>query len=147
MREDSVSLSVLVSTGRGFRLAEREAERDMTEDTAGEERKYLTLEDVAELLGVNYQLIYRLVRSGELAAIRLGRVYRIERADLEAYLEANKTGTARHVCATCGKTYQSATFLAQACLDCGAAVCADCWTRLGVRKCREHEEASDGAIQ
>ena len=44
---------------------------------------YMSLEEVAEFLGVTYQLIYRLVRSGELPAARLGKLYRVARADLE----------------------------------------------------------------
>ena len=54
------------------------------------EQEYLSLEDVAELLGVNYQLIYKLVRSGELPAVRLGRVYRVQRSDLDRYLARSR---------------------------------------------------------
>ena len=53
-------------------------------------RQFLSIEEVADFLGVNYQLIYRLVRAGELPAARLGRVYRIDRRDLEAYLSRSK---------------------------------------------------------
>ena len=50
----------------------------------------MSLEEVVEMLGVTYQLIYRLVRSGELPAVRLGKLYRVSRIDLEQYLERQK---------------------------------------------------------
>ena len=40
----------------------------------GVDSEYMSLEDVAKMLGVTYQLIYRLVRSGELPAVRLGKL-------------------------------------------------------------------------
>ena len=105
-----------------------------------DDKKYLTLEEVADLLGVNYQLIYRLVRSGELPAIRLGRVYRIERADLEEYLDRSKTSRTQTggVCSACGRTYASRLSLSEECAECGSPICVDCWQREGVRACREH---------
>ena len=54
------------------------------------DKNYLSLEEVADALGVTYQLIYKLVRSGELPAARLGKLYRVSRADLHAYLERSK---------------------------------------------------------
>ena len=42
----------------------------------GDEKEYLSLEEVPESLGVTYQLIYRLVRTGDLPAARLGKLYR-----------------------------------------------------------------------
>ncbi len=56
-----------------------------------EEKKFLSLEEVSDLLDVDYQLVYRLARSGELPAARIGRIYRVARQDLEAYLERAKT--------------------------------------------------------
>ncbi len=103
--------------------------------------KYMTIEEVAELLGVTYQLIYRLVRSGELPAVRLGRVYRITGSDLDAYLEKTKTGSVApvYVCTACGKTYKSESSVGEECIDCGAPICLDCRQRLGVRRCRKCE--------
>jgi len=105
-------------------------------------KEYLSLEEVAKLLGVNYQLIYRLVRSGELPAIRLGRVYRVDRKDLDTYLESAKTSHVPRggVCSACGTTYESDLSLSQECTDCGEPICMDCWTRKGERYCREHRE-------
>lgn len=100
------------------------------------EKKFMTLEDVAELLGVNYQLIYRLVRSGELPAIRLGRVYRVTKEDLTAYLQKQKTAGGGVVCKACGTVYKSAASVKQACEGCGAPICFDCWQRAKVRLCK-----------
>lgn len=103
------------------------------------EKPYLSLEEVADLLSVNYQLIYRLVRSGELPAVRLGRVYRIERSDLDEYLESAKT-ISGGVCSSCGKTYSSRLSLKQKCTECGAPICTDCWDRKNLHLCREHSK-------
>jgi excisionase family DNA binding protein len=100
------------------------------------EKKFMTLEDVADLLGVNYQLIYRLVRSGELPAIRLGRVYRVTQDDLNTYLTNQKTGAAGSTCEACGTLYKSAESVQQACESCGAPICFDCWQRTGTRLCK-----------
>lgn len=110
-------------------------------------RQYLSIEEVADLLGVNYQLIYRLVRAGELPAARLGRVYRIDRRDLEAYLAHSKQSDTGGVCAACGVSYRSAAMLPEGCVVCGTALCADCWTRLGIRHCAMHSPAKAPPVQ
>lgn len=104
------------------------------------EKPYLSLEEVADLLSVHYQLIYRLVRSGEMPAIKLGRVYRIDRNDLQEYLASTKTHSGRRggTCSSCGKTYASKNSLAEGCTECDAPICRDCWTRKGVRTCGKH---------
>ncbi len=101
---------------------------------------YMSLEEVAEFLGVTYQLIYRLVRSGELPAARLGKLYRVSRADLERYLESSKTPAAGGVCSVCGTVYKSSGSLGNVCKEsgCGEPICFDCWNRLGIRYCKKH---------
>ncbi len=47
----------------------------------------LTAADVADELRVSTMTVYRLVRRGDLPAVRVGRNYRIRRRDLTAYLE------------------------------------------------------------
>ncbi|MDD4103109.1 MAG: helix-turn-helix domain-containing protein [Kiritimatiellae bacterium] len=103
------------------------------------EKEYMSLEEVADAMGVTYQLIYRLVRAGELPAARLGKLYRVSRSDLANYLNRSKReATEGGTCANCGTFYLSKGALQQACQKCGAPVCFDCWTRRGVRLCREH---------
>lgn len=48
----------------------------------------LTVAEVADLLRVSNMTVYRLIKAGELAAIRVGKNYRIRRNDLDAYLNA-----------------------------------------------------------
>jgi excisionase family DNA binding protein len=48
----------------------------------------LTASEVADLLRVSSMTVYRLIRSGELPAVRVGRSYRVRREDLDAYLES-----------------------------------------------------------
>jgi len=105
--------------------------------------EYMSLEEVADMLGVTYQLIYRLARSGELPAIRLGKLYRVSRVDLEQYLERSKQGTGGGVCSVCGTVYKSSDSLKQVCVaeGCEEPICFDCWTRLGIRKCPKHTKA------
>lgn len=50
----------------------------------------LTLEEAAKLLNVDYKSVYRLVRTGQLKAGRIGRVYRIALPDLDAFFERSK---------------------------------------------------------
>ena len=48
----------------------------------------LTAAEVADELRVSTMTIYRLIRSGELAAVRVGRNYRVRSSDLERYLSS-----------------------------------------------------------
>jgi excisionase family DNA binding protein len=47
---------------------------------------FLTTEEVLDCLNVNSRTIYRLIRSGELPAVRIGRQWRFRRTDLDAWL-------------------------------------------------------------
>lgn len=46
----------------------------------------LTAAEVADQLRVSTMTIYRLIRRGELPAVRVGRNYRVRAEDLDAYL-------------------------------------------------------------
>lgn len=48
--------------------------------------RLLTAAEVADQLRVSTMTIYRLIRRGELAAVRVGRNYRVRAADLDVYL-------------------------------------------------------------
>lgn len=52
--------------------------------------RFLTLNDVAEILNVTTRQVYALVRSGELRGIQIGGrgVWRVENAELERYIAA-----------------------------------------------------------
>ncbi len=47
----------------------------------------LTVGEVAQLMRVSNMTVYRLVNSGQLAAVRVGRGYRIREDDVRRYLE------------------------------------------------------------
>jgi excisionase family DNA binding protein len=49
--------------------------------------RLLTAAEVADQLRVSTMTIYRLIRRGELTAVRVGRNYRVRDRDLAAYLE------------------------------------------------------------
>lgn len=109
------------------------------------EKEFLSLEDVAEMLGVTYQLIYKLVRTGQLPASRLGKIYRVSREDLFGYLERTKheSEASGGVCASCGTFYHSRLSLVQSCTaeGCRAPICFDCWNRRHIRVCAKHAGA------
>jgi excisionase family DNA binding protein len=46
----------------------------------------LTVGEVANLMRVSNMTVYRLIKSGQLAAIRVGKNYRLRRKDVERYL-------------------------------------------------------------
>jgi excisionase family DNA binding protein len=46
----------------------------------------LTVGEVATTMRVSNMTVYRLIKSGQLAAIRVGKNYRIRRGDVERYL-------------------------------------------------------------
>jgi len=48
--------------------------------------RLLRVREVAELMRVSNMTVYRLIRSGELLATRVGRSYRIWEDDVTAYL-------------------------------------------------------------
>lgn len=48
----------------------------------------LTVAEVADLLRVSDMTVYRLIRTGELPAVRVGRNYRVRESALDAFLEA-----------------------------------------------------------
>jgi excisionase family DNA binding protein len=52
---------------------------------------FLTTEDVLGYLKVNPRTIYRLIRTGELPAVRIGRHWRFSRTDLDDWLERQRT--------------------------------------------------------
>jgi len=54
---------------------------------AGEHR-LLTVREVAETMRVSNMTVYRLIRAGELPAIRVGKHFRIRENELAAYLES-----------------------------------------------------------
>ncbi|HEX2058365.1 MAG TPA: helix-turn-helix domain-containing protein [Actinomycetota bacterium] len=46
----------------------------------------LTVGEVAGIMRVSNMTVYRLIKSGQLSAIRVGKNYRIRRVDVDKYL-------------------------------------------------------------
>jgi excisionase family DNA binding protein len=53
--------------------------------------RFLTVAEVAELMRVSTMTVYRLIKAGDLAAVRVGRSYRIPDTEVDRYLEARFT--------------------------------------------------------
>lgn len=53
--------------------------------------KYFTCEEVAERYGVKVTTVWDWIKSKKLAAIDLGKVYRIKESDLLEFEQTNKT--------------------------------------------------------
>lgn len=52
---------------------------------------FLTTEEVLGYLKVNPRTIYRLIRSGELPAVRIGRQWRFRRTDLNDWIDRQRS--------------------------------------------------------
>lgn len=49
--------------------------------------EYLSVREVADILGLHYQTVLRHVREGTIPAVRIGRSYRISRHELDHILK------------------------------------------------------------
>ena len=53
--------------------------------------RLLTVSEVADQLRVSTMTVYRLIKSGELRAARVGKSYRLREDDIDAYLSRQFT--------------------------------------------------------
>ena len=56
------------------------------------EQKYFTVEEISSLFRVHQLTVLRYIKRGELRALKLWKGYRIAQTDLDAFIEAKKTG-------------------------------------------------------
>ena len=54
--------------------------------------RFLTVQEVADLMRVSSMTVYRLIKAGELPAVRVGRSFRVAEADVDAYLASVHAG-------------------------------------------------------
>lgn len=54
-------------------------------------REFYRAEDLAEKLDVNIMTIYRYIKAGKLKAHKIGKEFRIERAEFERFLKETST--------------------------------------------------------
>lgn len=63
----------------------------MAEFTGFGDDVLLTVAEVAQHMRVSNMTVYRLIKSGQLPALRVGKNFRIRSRDLAGYLEASQT--------------------------------------------------------
>ena len=56
------------------------------------EKDYFSVEEIADKLDVTVEVVRGLIRRKELVAYRIGKEYRINRVDFEAYLKKARNG-------------------------------------------------------
>ena len=56
-----------------------------------EKARFLTVQEVAQLMRVSSMTVYRLIKSGELPAVRVGRSFRVAEGDVDTYLASGYT--------------------------------------------------------
>jgi excisionase family DNA binding protein len=93
-------------------------------------KTYLTLQEVADDLSVDYKTIYRLVTAGKIPAVKIGSQYRVGRHELDDYLNASRVAQkGKHeveICAGCGKELVVASSVAERLKDTGEPLCHSC---------------------
>lgn len=108
--------------------------------------------EAARFLGVHRRTVYRRIWSGELPASKVGGLYLIRRADLDALLEKGRTTapkkehqTAKALkCSACFRGLEDDTHIADLCQaeGCDALICNRCWSA-GERHCVRHTPDRD----
>ena len=53
--------------------------------------RFLTVAEVAELMRVSSMTVYRLIKAGDLAAVRVGKSFRVREDDVDRYLASRYT--------------------------------------------------------
>ena len=51
----------------------------------------MTVNEVAQVMRVSKMTVYRLIKQGDLPAVRIGRGYRVREEDVDRYLDARYT--------------------------------------------------------
>lgn len=61
--------------------------------------QWMSTKEAARHLGITPRTLYRIIDEGQLAAYQFGRVYRLKRSDVEAFIEASRVqpGSLRHL--------------------------------------------------
>ena len=104
---------------------------------------FYSIEQVAEMLKVNYQLVYNMIRKGEMPAVRVGKLYRVLDTDFRDYLLKSRTmltdGVKPIVCSCCGKSYMSKLSIVGKCVECKVPICKACVELKHAKYCEIHE--------
>lgn len=115
--------------------------------------EYIKIGEAAQFLGVSRRTVYRRIWSGDLAASKVGGLYYIRRADLEAMLDPERKeppppGESRPQpalkCGACFRLLESDAQIGGLCQaeGCEALVGTQCW-KDGIRHCVKHTPDRD----
>jgi excisionase family DNA binding protein len=55
--------------------------------------QFLTVAEVAALMRVSTMTVYRLIKAGDMAAVRVGKSYRVREDDVDRYLASRYNAT------------------------------------------------------
>ncbi len=125
-------------------------------------KQFLSLKQVADLLGVDYKTVFNLVRTGQLPAARIGNIYRVRKEDLDQFFERQKqqpggevtpimqrteAGVPKSTCGRCGLVIKYPSLVGGACQQesCATILCKQCWLSFPDRRCSLHQAVPPGA--
>lgn len=77
--------------GPGQAGSSRESQESDAEGRGLSRARFLTVQEVADLLRVSSMTVYRLIKSGDLPAVRVGRSFRVSDRDVDGYLASRYT--------------------------------------------------------
>ena len=88
MALSSLERARVPSGGEAGERAHQKVRCEMGSNLSGDisEVKFLTIAEVASVMRVSKMTVYRLVHSGELPAVRVGRSFRVSEEDVNEYL-------------------------------------------------------------
>lgn len=66
----------------------------MASDSSPGGPRFLTASEAAERMRVSKMTVYRLIRSGKIPAVQIGKAYRVRENDLEQYLNSSYVNSA-----------------------------------------------------
>lgn len=66
---------------------------------ASDEITWMSTQEAARRLGITTRTLYRFVDEGQLPAYKMGRVFRLQQADVDAFIERSRIepGTLEHL--------------------------------------------------
>ena len=127
-------------------------------------REFLSMQEVAAMLGVSVKTVSRMILAGKLPATRVGGVYRIRLADVDDYVEKGRVvgretdietetkreaevrpGAEPRTCARCLRLLKGISPVGGQCQSsgCEALLCRACWANEQDRYCRDHTLPKD----
>lgn len=82
----------MVKKGKSWIISEEDFLAWAREKKIPPAQRFLSITEVARMLNVSYVTIKRWIEKEGLPALRVGRLWRVEKGDLEEWLESKKVG-------------------------------------------------------